>query len=48
MKGETNGFISPKEETTEKYFTPEEVRKMSPIEVRDNYQAICQSMKKWN
>lgn len=29
------------------YFTPEEVRKMSQTEVRKNYQAIMDSMKKW-
>lgn len=35
------------EETAKTYFSPEEVRKMSPREVRDNYQAIMNSMKEW-
>lgn len=30
------------------YFTPEEVRKMSQAEVRENYQKILNSMKFWN
>ena len=30
------------------YFTPEEVRKMSQAEVRENYQKIINSMKFWN
>jgi hypothetical protein len=34
-------------QTAEKYFTPDEVRRMSQKEVRDNYQAIMDSMKKW-
>lgn len=29
------------------YFTPEEVRKMTRKEVRENYYAIMNSMKKW-
>ena len=36
-----------REETPKKHFTPEEVRKMSQSEVRDNYEAILQSMKTW-
>lgn len=36
-----------KEQTTKKHFTPEEVRKMSRSEVKENYQAILNSMKKW-
>ena len=36
-----------KKETHKKYFSPEDVRRMSPIDVRDNYKAICESMKKW-
>lgn len=30
-----------------KYFSPEDVRKMSPGEVRQNYTAIINSMSKW-
>ena len=30
------------------YFTPEEVRKMTRAEVRANYTAILDSMKKWS
>ena len=29
------------------YLSPEDVRKMSQSEVRDNYKAIINSMKKW-
>lgn len=36
-----------KEGTTQKYFTPSEVRKMSPKEVKENYDLIVQSMKRW-
>lgn len=35
------------ENTQKDYFTAEEVRKMSQTEVRKNYQAIMDSMKKW-
>jgi rubrerythrin len=35
------------EKTTKTFFYPEEVRKMSPREVRENYQAIMTSMKEW-
>ena len=31
----------------QKYFSPEDVRKMSSSEVKANYQAILDSMKKW-
>lgn len=31
----------------DKYFTPEEVRKMTPKEVKENYDLIIQSMKRW-
>ena len=34
--------------TSNEYFTPDEVRKMSPTEVRANYTKIIESMKKWN
>lgn len=34
-------------DTEEKFFSPEDVRKMSPAEVRENHKAICDSMKKW-
>lgn len=30
------------------YFTPEQVRRMTPEEVRKNYTAIMKSMEKWN
>lgn len=30
------------------YFTPEEVRKMSQKEVKENYQKIIDSMKSWS
>ena len=30
------------------YYTPEEVRKMTPSEVKKNYRFIIESMKKWN
>jgi hypothetical protein len=36
-----------KEEAPSKFFAPEEVRKMSPKEVKANYKAIMNSMKKW-
>lgn len=29
------------------FFTPEEVRKMSPREVKENYTAIMESIKEW-
>ena len=32
----------------ETFFTPEEVRKMSPKEVRENYQQIIDSMRLWS
>lgn len=35
------------EEEPKKYFTPEDVRKMSQSEVRYNYKAIMDSMKEW-
>ena len=34
--------------TPAEYFSPDEVRHMSPSEVRSNYQKILDSMKKWN
>ena len=33
-------------EKTEKYFTMEEIAKMSPSEVRKNYEAILKSLNK--
>lgn len=33
---------------SKKYFSPEEVRKMTPREVRENYTAIMGSMKEWH
>ena len=47
MKREAKGFNFQKEEPSKKYLSPEEVRKMSPKEVRDNYTAIMNSMKEW-
>lgn len=35
-------------EEQRKYFSPEEVRKMSRREVRENYQDILNSMPKWS
>ena len=32
---------------THKYFSPEEVHKMTPKEVRENYDLIMESMKRW-
>lgn len=32
----------------EKYFSPQDVRKMTPKEVHENYTAIRRSMDKWN
>lgn len=34
--------------TANEYFTPDEVRAMSRVQVRDNYAKILESMKKWN
>ena len=34
--------------TTENFYTPDEVRSMSRSEVRKNYSKIIESMKKWN
>ena len=34
--------------TAREFFTPDEVRAMSPSEVRDNYKTIRESMKKWH
>jgi hypothetical protein len=36
-----------KKQTAERQFTPEDVCKMSPKEVQENYTAIMKSMKKW-
>ena len=35
-------------ESTESFYTPDEVRAMSRTEVRKNYSKIIESMKKWN
>ena len=35
------------EYVSEKFFTPREVRKMTPKEVWENYDLIIQSMKRW-
>ena len=37
-----------KEENKGKYFTPSEVKKMTPREVKENYDDIVESMKGWN
>ena len=42
----TTGAIG--RETTENFYTPDEVRAMSRAEVRKNYSKIIESMKKWN
>ena len=34
--------------TAPEYFSPDEVRAMSPSEIRENYQRIRASMKKWH
>ena len=34
--------------STENFYTPDEVRKMSRAEVKQNYSKILESMKKWN
>jgi isopropylmalate/homocitrate/citramalate synthase len=34
--------------TSQEFFTPDDVRKMSPSEVRANYDKIRRSMEKWN
>lgn len=31
-----------------RYYTPKEVSQMTPAQVRENYQVIVDSMKKWN
>lgn len=40
-------FKGATEETNQKHFTPEDVRRMSREEVRKNYKAIMDSMKEW-
>lgn len=40
--------LTNEEKDSAKYFTPSEVRKMTPKEVRENYDLIIQSMKRWN
>ena len=40
--------LTNEEKVSEKYFTPREVRKMTPKEVWENYDLIIQSMKRWN
>ena len=35
-------------DTSSEFFTPDEVRAMTPSQVRQNYQKIRYSMKKWN
>lgn len=39
--------LTNEEKVSEKYLTPSEVRKMSPKEVKENYDLIIQSMKYW-
>lgn len=38
---------SKQNEADKAYFTPQEVRQMTPAEVHKNYEAIKESMKKW-
>ena len=48
---ERNGSISTGpvgRASTENFYTPDEVRKMSRAEVKQNYSKILESMKKWN
>jgi outer membrane protease len=33
---------------TEEFYTPDEVRAMSPLQVRENYSKIISSMSKWH
>ena len=40
-------MLTDEEEIAKTFFTPEEVRKMSPKEVRENYQQIMNSMRLW-
>lgn len=39
--------LTNEDKVSEKYFTPSEVRKMTPKEVKENYDLIIQSMKRW-
>lgn len=39
--------LTNEEKVSEKYLTPSEVNKMSPKEVKENYDLIVQSMKYW-
>lgn len=41
------GALASAGESSEKYFTPDEVRKMTEKQVHDNYDAITRSMTKW-
>ena len=40
-------LLTDEKEIAKTFFTPEEVRKMSPKEVRENYQQIMDSMRSW-
>lgn len=39
--------LTNEEKVSVKYFTPREVRKMTPQEVKENYDLIIQSMEYW-
>ena len=41
-------LLTDEKEIAETFFTPEEVRKMSSKEVRENYQKIIDSMRYWS
>ena len=44
-RGKTQTQLANQETTA--YFTAEQVRKMAPLEVKENYSAILKSMEKW-
>lgn len=46
-KSETDINVGHKTEGERKYFTSSEVKKMTPKEVRENYDDIVQSMRRW-
>lgn len=47
VEEEAKEVIANSATTTKKHFTPSEVRKMTPKEVRENYDLIIQSMQRW-
>jgi hypothetical protein len=47
-ENKSNNFdVKSNNEVEEKYLTPSEVRKMTPKEVKENYDLIMQSMRRW-